>query len=232
MDLVESSKSQWTGRYSWGDENQSSTGLSITGSKILTNYEQYLGSNTRTLSPRLVNEARFGYTRFFNSTGTYSAFNVDTVAALGIPGLQSRRPGNLGRARDFAERRWVQRHRRQHRRPVCQQQQHAAIRGQPVVGQRQAHLPLRVRIQPPELQPDRQPVFARQFRLSAERDAQQFATPAAMRSPSFCSVISINPPSRWPSPMPITSATPKPPSSTTPGRSHPSSRCRWACATN
>ena len=43
MDFVESSKSQWTGRYSWGDENQASQGLSITGSKILTNYEQYLG---------------------------------------------------------------------------------------------------------------------------------------------------------------------------------------------
>ena len=71
MDFVESSKSQWTGRYSWGDENQASTGLSSTGSKILTNYEQYLGSNTRTFTPNLVNEARYGYSRFFNSTGTF-----------------------------------------------------------------------------------------------------------------------------------------------------------------
>jgi hypothetical protein len=60
IDFTESAKSQWTGRYSWGDENQSSPGISITGSKILTNYEQYLGTNTRTLSPSLVNEARFG----------------------------------------------------------------------------------------------------------------------------------------------------------------------------
>ena len=51
MDFVESAKSQWSGRYSWGDENQASTGISITGSKILTNYEQYLGTNTRTLTP-------------------------------------------------------------------------------------------------------------------------------------------------------------------------------------
>src|SRR5882724_8120742 len=70
MDWIESSRSQWTGRYSWGDENQASTGLSITGSKLLTNLEQYLGSNTRTLTPSLVNEARYGYSRFFNSTGT------------------------------------------------------------------------------------------------------------------------------------------------------------------
>ncbi|MBV9083963.1 MAG: carboxypeptidase regulatory-like domain-containing protein, partial [Acidobacteriaceae bacterium] len=88
MDFVESSKSQWTGRYSWGDENQASTGISITGSKILTNYEQYLGSNTRTIFPTLVNEARFGYTRLSNSLGTYSAYNIDTVSALGIPNLQ------------------------------------------------------------------------------------------------------------------------------------------------
>lgn len=96
MDWVESSKSQWTGRYSWGDENQSSTGLSITGSKIVTNYEQYLGSNTRTITPTLVNEARYGYSRFYNSTGTYSAFTTDSVAALGVPGLQSGAPVTWG----------------------------------------------------------------------------------------------------------------------------------------
>ncbi|HLH04240.1 MAG TPA: TonB-dependent receptor [Bryobacteraceae bacterium] len=92
MDFVESAKSQWSGRYSWGDENQASTGISITGSKILTNYEQYLGTNTRTLSPTLVNEARFGYTRLSNSLGTYSAYNIDTVSALGIPNLQPGAP--------------------------------------------------------------------------------------------------------------------------------------------
>ena len=79
MDFVESAKSQWTGRYSWGDENQSSTGLSVTGTKILTNYEQYLGTNTRTLSPDMVNEARFGYSRFTIPSGTYSAGVIDTV---------------------------------------------------------------------------------------------------------------------------------------------------------
>jgi hypothetical protein len=92
MDFVESVKSQWTGRYSWGDENQSNTGISITGSKLITNYEQYLGTNTRTLSPNMVNEARFGYTRMSNSVGTYSAFNADTVTALGIPNLQPGQP--------------------------------------------------------------------------------------------------------------------------------------------
>jgi hypothetical protein len=96
MDLVESEKSQWTGRYSWGDENQSNTGISITGSKIVTNYEQYLGTNTRTFSPAVVNVARFGYTRLSNALGTRSAFDTDSVSAIGIPNLQPGDPVTWG----------------------------------------------------------------------------------------------------------------------------------------
>lgn len=96
MDFVESSKSQWSGRYSWGDENQSNTGLSLDGTKTITNFEQYMGSNTRTFTPNIVNEARFGYTRFFNSTGTYLAFNQDVVSAVGIPGLKPGDPVQWG----------------------------------------------------------------------------------------------------------------------------------------
>jgi hypothetical protein len=96
MDWVESAKSQWTGRYSWGDENQSSTGLSTTGSKILTNYDQYLGSNTRTLTPTLVNQANYGYSRFFNSLGTREAYTLNSVGTLGIPGLAPGDPSTWG----------------------------------------------------------------------------------------------------------------------------------------
>src|SRR5580704_12556412 len=96
MDFVESSKSQWTGRYSWGQDSQSSTGLGGVGSKILTGYEQYLGSNTRTITPTLVNEARFGYSRLFNSIGTLSAFTTNEVGALNIPGLQAGAPATWG----------------------------------------------------------------------------------------------------------------------------------------
>ena len=96
MDFVESSKSQWSGRYSWGDENQSSNGLGGLGSKIVTNYEQYLGSNTRTLTPRVVNEARFGYTRIYNSTGTLSAGSNNVVGTLAIPGLKAGDPATWG----------------------------------------------------------------------------------------------------------------------------------------
>ncbi|HEY1336364.1 MAG TPA: TonB-dependent receptor, partial [Bryobacteraceae bacterium] len=96
MDFVESSKSQWSGRYSWGDENQLNTGISLDGSKTITNFEQYMGSNTRTFSATKVNEARFGYTRFFNSTGTYLAFTKDVVSEIGIPGLKPGDPVQWG----------------------------------------------------------------------------------------------------------------------------------------
>src|SRR5205085_10134917 len=67
MDFVESAKSQWSGRYSWGDENQSTQTINISGTKILTNYEQYMGTNTRILSANVLNEAGFGYARLYNT---------------------------------------------------------------------------------------------------------------------------------------------------------------------
>jgi Carboxypeptidase regulatory-like domain len=96
LDYNESSKSQWMGRYNWGDENQANQALGGAGSKILTNYEQYIGSNTRTFTPTLVNEARFGYTRFFNSIGTLLAFNTDVVSNIGIPGQNPGAPVTWG----------------------------------------------------------------------------------------------------------------------------------------
>ena len=91
VDFIESSKSQWMGRYNWGDENTSTQGLNLAGTKVLTNYEQYTGSNTRTLTSNLVNDIRFGYTRFFNSLGTLSAGNTDVVSEIGIP---NQKPGD------------------------------------------------------------------------------------------------------------------------------------------
>ena len=87
MDFVESAKSSWSGRYSWGDENSSSPGLNLNGTKLLTNFEQYMGTNTRVLSPTTVTETRFGYTRFFNSVGTLLAGVRNVVDELKIPGL-------------------------------------------------------------------------------------------------------------------------------------------------
>lgn len=96
MDFIESSKSQWSARYSWGTGDQTTEGLSLAGSEILNNDDQYMVSNTRTFTPTLVNEATYGYTRLFNSTGTRSAFTTDEVSAIGIPGLEPGPPVSWG----------------------------------------------------------------------------------------------------------------------------------------
>src|SRR5438094_764724 len=57
LDYNESSRSQWMGRYSWGDENQTTQALNLAGTKVVTNYEQYSASNTRTFTPNLVHSA-------------------------------------------------------------------------------------------------------------------------------------------------------------------------------
>jgi hypothetical protein len=96
MDYVESSKSSWAGRYSWGDENESTPGLNQNGGKLVTNLEQYMVSNTRVLSSSAVTETRFGYTRFYNSVGTLLAFQRNVVDELAIPGLKGGDPVSWG----------------------------------------------------------------------------------------------------------------------------------------
>ena len=96
MDFVESSKSQWTGRYSWGVDAQSTQTINLSGSKISTGYEQYLGSNTRILSPNIVNEARFGYTRFYNALTAIGAFQTNYVSQLNLPNLSGGLPVTWG----------------------------------------------------------------------------------------------------------------------------------------
>lgn len=96
MDFAESSNSQWFGRYSWGDENQLNEGLKLNGFQVLTNVEQYMGTNVRVFGPTKVNEFRFGYTRFFNSAGRELAFKRDVVTELAIPGLKGGDPVTWG----------------------------------------------------------------------------------------------------------------------------------------
>jgi hypothetical protein len=91
-----SQKSQFSFRYSWGDENTLNTGRLGAGSKLITQYKQYMGSFTRTFSPSLVNETRFGYSRFYNSQGLLAAFTTNVVDKLGIPGLSGGDPSTWG----------------------------------------------------------------------------------------------------------------------------------------
>lgn len=96
MDFIESRNSQWFGRYSWGDENLLNENLYLNGFQVLTNVEQYMGTNVRVLNPSMVNEFRFGYTRFFNSAGRELAFKRDVVTELNIPGLKGGDPVTWG----------------------------------------------------------------------------------------------------------------------------------------
>ncbi len=97
-DYYQSPKVQWSFRFSDGAEtNDSTNGGSDfpaaggqAGAGITTNYYQYMGSNTWTISPTVVNVFTVGYTHFSNNLGTISAGKIDEVAEInsGIPNLQ------------------------------------------------------------------------------------------------------------------------------------------------
>ena len=95
-DYIQSQKLQYAFRYSSGKEDITSTQFMGAGSKIITNYYQYMGSNTWTISPTMVNEARFGYNHFFNSLGLLSGFTNNVVDSIGIPGLKGGDPSTWG----------------------------------------------------------------------------------------------------------------------------------------
>jgi hypothetical protein len=95
-DFIESTASNWSGRYSWGDEVQLDPGLKLNGTKLLTTVRQVMASNTRTFGATKVNEARFGYNYFFNSLGRELAGVRDVVGELNIPGVASGPPISWG----------------------------------------------------------------------------------------------------------------------------------------
>ena len=89
MDFVQSSSSTWMGRYSYGNEHQTSPALKLNGTKLSTKVHQVMLGNTRTLTSTVVNEFRFGYNYFFNTYGRELAFTRNVVKELGIPGLNA-----------------------------------------------------------------------------------------------------------------------------------------------
>lgn len=99
-DFNQSAKLQWVFRFSNGLETNPTQGFTTSGgtvgSKIITNYYQYMGSNTWTISPTVVNVATFGWTNFYNSLGLFSQGTNDAVSKLGIPNLQSGIPATWG----------------------------------------------------------------------------------------------------------------------------------------
>ena len=86
IDVVQSTASTWMGRYSYGDEDEISPALKLNGTKLLNHIHQVMVGNTRTLSPTVVNEFRFGFNYFFNTYGRELAFERDVTGELAIPG--------------------------------------------------------------------------------------------------------------------------------------------------
>jgi hypothetical protein len=90
IDFTENSNSAWFGRFSWGDEyvGGGQTFPAQVG-KTATKVYQVVLSNTRTLSPTVVNEFRAGYNQLQNDQLLHFAYDRDVSAELGIPGLNS-----------------------------------------------------------------------------------------------------------------------------------------------
>jgi len=84
VDFVESAKSNWFGRFSWGDEYILNPALYLNGHFTATTVRQALIDNTRILKPTLVNEFRFGFNHFFNDIGGELNYVVDPIKQLGI----------------------------------------------------------------------------------------------------------------------------------------------------
>jgi hypothetical protein len=90
FDWNESSRSVWFGRFSWADEfERRLEAFPQQEGGVQVNVFQVMASNTRTLSPSIVNETRFGYNRFDNDLILHHAYKRDVTKELGIRGLVS-----------------------------------------------------------------------------------------------------------------------------------------------
>jgi len=96
FDFVQSSKSNWMGRYSWSHDDEVTPALKLNGSKLLNTVHQGMVGNTYTLSPTVLNEFRFGFNSFFNTFGRELAFVRDVVSELAIPGVSEGGPESWG----------------------------------------------------------------------------------------------------------------------------------------
>jgi hypothetical protein len=95
IDFVESSKSSWFGRYSWQADALINNGPALAATTLLvggigsradihTGAQQAMISNSRILSPSLVNQFTFGYAGFNDSVLTPSAYTDNVTGNLGI----------------------------------------------------------------------------------------------------------------------------------------------------
>ncbi len=170
FDWVESAKSQWFGRYSWGDENQSNEALRLNGTKLVTNFNQYMASNTRVITPpgersalrlHAVLQHKWNGTRL-HPRCSERAEDTGTVGRTGRA---------VGRSQCFPPRR-LRRIRQRLRGSLREQQLLLAVCRQPVDDPGEALPEDRRRTPPGSLQPGGQPVRERPIHLHEQRHAQ------------------------------------------------------------
>ena len=89
FDFVQNAASTWMGRYSHSRDDEINPALKLNGTKLINRIHQAMVGNTRTLSPTVVNEFRFGYNSFYNTFGRELAFVRDVTSELGIPGMST-----------------------------------------------------------------------------------------------------------------------------------------------
>jgi len=93
IDWVESNKSSWFGRFSWGNDLQDSAGSFPGGDTITsTTVRQAVLANTRILSSSIVNETRFAWSQFDNDLVGFYANKLNVQSTLGISGLTASSP--------------------------------------------------------------------------------------------------------------------------------------------
>ena len=86
VDFNESPNSQWFARYSWTSESIFAPDFSgYAGQYTDTSAQQWVGSNTRIISPTKVNEARWGYSEIMNSIQEQLGGVENVTQELGIP---------------------------------------------------------------------------------------------------------------------------------------------------
>ena len=85
IDFVESAKSNWFGRYSWQNDTLVQPELGGVGQTITDRVYQTVISNTRVLSPNLVNDFRAGWLGYHNTLLTALAYKRDLIGELHIP---------------------------------------------------------------------------------------------------------------------------------------------------
>ncbi|MGC2400524.1 MAG: TonB-dependent receptor [Acidobacteriaceae bacterium] len=98
IDWVQNQKASWFGRFSWESDLSAPAALFQVASTAITNttVRQAVIGNTYTISPSVVNEARFAWDQFNNDYAGYYANTVNVQATLGIEGLVASTPATYG----------------------------------------------------------------------------------------------------------------------------------------